>query len=61
MIEWMSCDLILVSQNNDLVIARTKISGLEEELKQIKAESGSQTVEKLQQENTVLQTNLSSM
>ena len=43
------------------MIARTKVSGLEEELKQMKAESGTQAVDKLQQENTLLQTNLASM
>ena len=49
-----------MSQNNDLVIARTKISGLEEELKQTKAQSSAETIEKLQEENAMLQKSLAS-
>lgn len=49
-----------LSQNNDLVIARTKISGLEEELKQTKAQSSAETIEKLQEQNAMLKKSLDS-
>ena len=43
-----------MSQNNDLAIARAKMSGLEEELKQTKAQSSAELVEKVQEENALL-------
>ena len=54
----LSC--VVMSQTNELVIARTKVSGLEEELKQTKAQSTAHTIEKLQEDNTNLHKSLAS-
>ena len=51
----------LCPQNNDLAIARAKMSGLEEELKQMKAQSSAEMVQKLEQENALLKDQLTSV
>ena len=48
-------------QNNELLIARTKVTGLEDELKQVKEQSAADTTEKLEGENARLKKSLADL
>ena len=59
-LEMMSVVLycILAVQSNELTISKTRVSGLEEELKQLKAET---TLKSLQEENNRLHTQMATL